>query len=64
VAPTAAENSAAAPDAAPRGPLTLREATVLSLAWGYAALVTLGCLAVLLGWTGLVDTLDVRRFFR
>jgi hypothetical protein len=44
--------------------MTVREAWALSLAWGYAVLLVLGCLAVVLGWTGVVDTLDVRHGFR
>ena len=66
MAPTDGENaaSAAADRPAPPRPLTFREVTALSLAWGYAALLVLGCAAVVFHLPGIADTLDVRRLFR
>jgi len=34
------------------------------LSVGWAALLAIACLAVVLGWTGLEDALDARRWFR
>ena len=69
MAPTEGENAVPLGTAgderpAPPRPLTFREVTALSLAWGYAALLVLACAAVVLNLPGLSDTLDVRRLFR
>lgn len=51
------------PESAPRPAATGRDKLLLGLFWAWALVLVVATLARLFGWTGVLEVLDVKRWF-